>query len=57
LKGEVGDWFKGINGKFFINKKKPIHLIIIVGQRGEPGLPGLPGLPGAPGLRGMVSRN
>ncbi len=48
---------KALTVNFSLTKKKPIHLIIIVGQRGEPGLPGLPGLPGAPGLRGMVSRN
>jgi hypothetical protein len=55
MKGEMGDWFKGITGKFLINKR--ISLIFFVGPRGENGLPGLPGLPGAPGLRGMVNGN
>jgi hypothetical protein len=28
LKGEMGDWFKGINGKFIINKKNSTCLVI-----------------------------
>jgi hypothetical protein len=55
LKGEMGDWFKGINGKFVFNKNL-LYLTSIIGPRGEHGLPGLPGLPGAAGLRGLVSR-
>jgi hypothetical protein len=55
LKGETGDWFKGINGKFVFDKNI-LNLISFVGPRGEPGLPGLPGLPGAAGLRGLVSK-
>jgi hypothetical protein len=54
MKGEMGDWFKGINGKF-VFVIKIIFYISLVGVRGERGFPGLPGLPGGMGLRGMVN--